>query len=256
MKPRIGITTSPRPKDDCTVDGANRSYASAVLAAGGIPLLLPVLAPDAAAEVLASVDGLLLSGGADVDPARYGAVAIPAVYGVNPERDAWELALLAAAEATAVPTLGICRGAQILNVARGGTLVLDLPDHRVPDRYGEVIHQVVLEPGSLLTQAARCRAIGVNTLHHQAVDVVGRGLRAVGWATDGTIEAVEAVDGAPVLAVQWHPELLPTLPGHPELFRWLVDRAAGRALAVASPSSPLREGHPAWRTTSSAPTPA
>lgn len=256
MQPRIGITSSPRPHDDWVVDGVNRSYATAVHAAGGIPLILPVLDPAAADAVLSTVDALVLSGGGDVDPGRYGADAVPEVYGVDPERDAWELALLEAAEDLGIPVLGICRGSQIINVARGGTLVQHVPGHRVPERSGEVIHQVVLAEGSRLMAVARCRALGVNSLHHQAVDAVGRGLRAVAWATDGTVEAIEAVDGSPVLAVQWHPELLPSFPGHPELFAWLVAEAASEALPAPVYSRSDQDSDLAWPESVSTATPS
>lgn len=224
--PRIGITTCTHQADG-PVESVGRPYVDAVLGAGGIPIVLPVLEPGFAPAVLEGIDGLLLTGGADVDPAAYGGTGHPEVYGVDPARDAWELAL---ARAASVPTLGICRGAQVIGVAAGGTLVAHLPDvtgleHRVRERDRELVHDVDVVAGSRLHAVVGGVRIGVNTLHHQAVDRVGDGLVVSARATDGTIEAVEGVGDRPVLGVQWHPELLTDHEAHHAVFVWLVAAA-------------------------------
>ena len=217
--PRIGITSAP---DDASERAA---YVESVAAAGGSPRVLPILEPAAAPDVLGDLDGLVLSGGGDVDPARYGQAAVPQVYGVDGARDEWELALLRHVSPS-LPVLAICRGAQILNVAAGGTLVQHIDDgHRDRMRSREVVHDVVVEEGTRLHEAVGVDVLGVNTLHHQAVDVVGRGLHVTATAVDGTVEGLEPDDDRPLLAVQWHPELLPGT-AHEGLFRWLVDAAS------------------------------
>lgn len=233
--PRIGITT-------CTHDGlgpveaVKREYVDAVVAAGGVPHLLPILDPALAPVMLRGIDGLLLTGGGDIDPAVYGADQHPEVYGLNPARDAWELAL---ARANTVPVLGICRGSQVLNVAAGGTLVQHLPDitevcHRELERQHDLVHEVDVVPGSRLHAVAGGLRLGVNTLHHQAVDRVGKGLLVSGWSTDGVVEAIEATGDRPVLGVQWHPELLPDHEAHRLVFSWLVAAADTHAASAGA----------------------
>jgi putative glutamine amidotransferase len=250
MAVRIGITASPNEIDGRRIDEATSAYVDCVVRAGGLPVIVPVLDPALAADMVEGFDGLLLSGGGDIEPNRYRGATAPEVCGVNTARDEWELALLPAALDQGVPVLGICRGAQIINVSAGGTLVAHLGDitdavHRDRDRFDQVVHPVDLLAGSRLAGAMGRVHAGVNTLHHQAVDQVGLGLRAVAWSPDGVIEAVEGIAHARVLGVQWHPELLPDVPGHPELFRWLVDEA-GRARtlveAMGAGLSPLAHG--------------
>jgi putative glutamine amidotransferase len=184
-------------------------YLDKVLAAGGIPVVLPAV--PGIADVLARLDGLLLVGGGDVDPARYGAVPHRANGPVNVGRDAAELALLEEALAQRLPVLGICRGLQLLNVALGGTLHQHVPDvvghegHAAGDGVF-VRHAVHLHPRCGLARALRRTTLEVPSLHHQAIDRLGRGLTACGWADDGLIEAAE-LDGHPfTVGVQWHPE--------------------------------------------------
>lgn len=238
VKPKIGVVTSPRGPEGPLLEAVERAYVDAVCRAGGLPILLPVLDPGDAADVLATVDGLLLTGGGDIDPARYGAAPHPSVYGVDAGRDAWELALARAAVGGDVPVLGICRGSQVLNVAAGGSLVQHLPDvsdepHRVPERADQVVHTVDVAEGSRLAAVVGCATLGVNTLHHQAAGVVGSGLAVVATAPDGTIEAIEGRHGCRVLGVQWHPELLPHLAEHADLFAWLVAEAGGASVEEA-----------------------
>lgn len=196
------------------------------MAAGGVPVVLPALDPAYAAEVLAGLDGLLLTGGGDVDPARYGAPSEPECGEPDPARDAWELALAGGASAIAV--LGICRGAQVLNVALGGGLVQHLPgrgiDGHDDERVDGEVHEVAISTGSLAHRLLGTDALRVNTLHHQAIDParIGTGLRVTGTADDGVVEVIEHPDER-VLGVQWHPELLLDRALHQRLFDWVVD---------------------------------
>src|SRR3982751_2175613 len=228
MKPRIVVTTTPATVDDRPVEQVNQSYVDAVVQAGGLPFVLPVLDSDDAGAALLALDGLLVTGGGDVEPSLYGALPVPEVYGLDPARDASELALVRAAARAGVPVLGICRGAQVLNVAFGGSLVQHVPaitrvDHCRRDRAHELVHDVKIDPASLLASVAGGTALGVNSLHHQAVDRLGAGLRAVAWSPDGVVEGLESDDVfARLLGVQWHPELLVDHRAHERLFTWLV----------------------------------
>ena len=185
-------------------------YAVAVEAAGGVPLLLPPVAlPSAAARVVSRIDALVVSGGADVDPGRYGAEPHPRTAGWQPDRDQWELALLTAAEEVQLPVLGICRGMQLMAVHAGGTLDQHTPDlvgHETHspggDAYGAV--EVATEPGSRLAGLVG-PTVEVSCHHHQSV-ASHPGFTAVARATDGTVEAMEATGERYCLAVQWHPE--------------------------------------------------
>lgn len=190
----------------------NTAYVRALESAGLVPLAVPtMLAADRAGAALAAVRGLVLTGGEDVAPDRYGATPHPRLGEVDPVRDAAELALIAAARQRGMPILAICRGIQILNVALGGTLYQDLDSERpgpVPHA-GETSHHAVrVETGSLLERTLGTRSATVNSRHHQAIRDLAPGLRAVAWADDGVIEGAEPADAsAPwMVAVQWHPE--------------------------------------------------
>jgi putative glutamine amidotransferase len=243
MKPRIGLTTTPERIDGRPVEQINRVYVDAVVRAGGVPFVLPALDAADADLALLALDGLLLSGGGDVDPARYGAAPVPEVYGVDPGRDAFETALVLAAARAGLPVLGICRGAQVLNVALGGSLHQHVPavtgqNHSVKDRPYEPVHAVRVTPGSLLAGVVGGTDIAVNSLHHQAVDRVGAGLRAVAWAEDGCVEAIESDGLGRFLGVQWHPELLAGHDAHERLFLWLVIEAGLPVPTATTGSTP------------------
>jgi putative glutamine amidotransferase len=216
-----------------------RSYIRAVQAAGGLALLL---APDPAVTadpdlLLDRVDALLLAGGSDVDPAAYGAEADARTTPPNADRDAFELALAARAMERDVPLLGICRGMQVMNVARGGTLVQHLPDtlghedhRRTPGSFDDADHDVRLRDGSLAARVAGETRHGTKSHHHQGVDAVGAGLEITGWATrDELPEALEDPARRFALGVQWHPEADPVSP----LIGALVDEARDRLAAGA-----------------------
>lgn len=190
-----------------------RNYAQAVLAEGGLPMLAAVVDPDAAPDYVARADALLLSGGADIDPARFDQPPHPHLGVVDPERDAFEIALYRAARAAGKPVLGICRGIQVINVAEGGSLHQHVPalgrgvQHSQADKGGRPHHRVTLAASSRLRGGFGSDAVFVNTYHHQGLDRLGAGLRAVAHADDGLIEAVEGTTGAWLLGVQWHPEM-------------------------------------------------
>ena len=183
-------------------------YPRLVQRAGGLAAMLPPDDPLYAAATVARLDAVVVAGGPDVDPARYGTERSPRTGPPAPERDAWELALIDAALASGTPLLGICRGMQLLNVALGGTLVQHIDGH-VKDIGVFGHHDVTPVPGSLYA-AAVPETSAVPTYHHQSVDRLGEGLRASAHATDGTIEAIELARPARpawALGVQWHPEM-------------------------------------------------
>ncbi|KUO11451.1 gamma-glutamyl-gamma-aminobutyrate hydrolase family protein [Streptomyces sp. DSM 15324] len=205
-------------------------YPRLVQRAGGLAALLPPDAPDHAAATVARLDGLVIAGGPDVEPVRYGAEREPRTGPPARERDAWELALIDAALAAGVPLLGICRGMQLLNVALGGTLTQHIEGHaEVVGVFGS--HPVKPVPGTRYA-AAVPEESAVPAYHHQAVDRLGSGLVASAYAADGTVEAVEpsAPDGW-VLGVQWHPEMGDDL----RVMRALVEAAGAAPPAVTAP---------------------
>jgi putative glutamine amidotransferase len=197
-------------------------YISAIQRAGGVALMLPVdpHVTDEPDLVLDRLDGLVLAGGADVDPAAYGAEPHPATTGTHPARDAFEIALTRRALERDLPLLGVCRGMQLLNVACGGTLIQHLPeslgheDHRrSPGSWENADHDVRLQEGSLAAAAAGETLHATKSHHHQAIDAVGDGLVVTGWATiDDLPETVEHPGHRYALGVQWHPEADPASP--------------------------------------------
>lgn len=247
--PRIGLTTSVSTQ---TTNGEVRTsydmpsdYVRAVRAAGGLPVLLPP-GEDHLDAILDLVDGLIFIGGADIDPARFGESPHPRTAGINEEHDEFELALLQRAWERDVPTLCICRGIQVLNVARGGTLYQDLPD-QYPDAHmhqqrdqgmqrGDIGHDVALAAGdNPLRRIMGADTIDVNTFHHQAIRDVAPGLEVLATAPDGVIEAVHDPSRSFLLGVQWHPEGLAAQKAEElALFQELIAKATARRGALAS----------------------
>jgi putative glutamine amidotransferase len=222
--------------------GLNSAYVRSVVAAGGVPLVLsPLMGHSYAARALDGVDGLVLTGGEDVDPSWYNAELSPRTNPPDRDRDLFELALFAAARQRELPILGICRGIQLVNVALGGTLYQDLPserpgpvDHNRSGARADRSHAIRLTPGSLAAEALGATALRVNSFHHQGVRDLAPKLVATGWSEDDLIEVVESAAGEPwVLAVQWHPEEMHADAHAPDrgLFAALVERAGATAAA-------------------------
>ncbi|HEY0398791.1 MAG TPA: gamma-glutamyl-gamma-aminobutyrate hydrolase family protein [Acidimicrobiia bacterium] len=212
------------------------AYVDAVSRAGGDPVIVPpVLLDDESASVrLSRFDGLLLTGGGDIDPALYGQETRPEVAHVNPARDEFEIPLVRAAIDRALPTLCICRGAQVLNVALGGTLHQHIRDreelvaHRNDDGSDGVLHEVRAQPGSRVMKAMGVERVRTFSHHHQALADVGTGLVPVAWAEDGLLEGVELDEGW-VLGLQWHAEATAAAdPTQQAIFDALVREASNR----------------------------
>jgi putative glutamine amidotransferase len=213
----------------------NSTYIIALESAGLIPIVIPPLAsPDHARSILERVDGLLLTGGEDVDPALYGQDRIDKCGEPNKARDETEIALSLAARELGKPLLAICRGPQVLNVAFGGTLIQDIPSqatgslrHNADDARSSRIHDVSIEPDSLTARAIGATKVSVNSLHHQSVKDIAPGFRVAATAPDGIVEAIEW-DGADwwAMGVQWHPEEMNDSPEPWDrgLFRAFADR--------------------------------
>ena len=210
--PAVVVTAPRRLVDGRERVTLNTAYVRALESAGLVPLAVPtMLAADRAGAALAAVRGLVLTGGEDVAPDRYGAAPHPRLGEVDPVRDAAELALITAARARRLPILAICRGIQILNVALGGTLYQDLESERpsaVPHSDETSRHAVRVEAGSLLERTLGTRSTTVNSRHHQAIRDLAPRLKAVAWADDGVIEGAEPANANEgwIVAVQWHPE--------------------------------------------------
>lgn len=242
MPVRIGITGGlgavPGLEPD---DKPTRDFWLAIRQAGGEPWVLPSLDPAGAAEHLAGLDGVLFTGGADIDPVHYGELPHPKLGSLDPARDAFELALFRLAWACPrLPIFGVCRGMQLMNVALGGTLYQDLPsqhpskiNHADRHRKDQHVHTVRFVPTTSIGQVLgdlddTASLAGVNSLHHQAVKDLAPGLAAVAWAPDGVIEAVETTEGGFRMAVQWHPEILAPLETVSQgLFRLFILAAHG-----------------------------
>jgi len=233
---RIAVSGVVRTWDGADRTGVNTAYVRALLAAGGVPLILsPLMGASLAGSALDGCDGLLLTGGEDIHPSWYGADPSPLLSSPSRERDLFELALFAVARQRELPILGVCRGIQLINVALGGTLFQDLPserpgtvDHSPLGARDDRSHTVRIQPGSRTAAALETTSVTVNSVHHQAIKDLAPGLIASGWTNDGLIEAAESGPGASwILAVQWHPEEMHADRLAPEhgLFSALVNEA-------------------------------
>jgi len=246
--PLIGITCNTLAATDTRPLGfrLNQAYARAVIEAGGAPVLIPIFGEGEALRATFDVlAGLLLPGGADVDPTRYGAAPHPMSGEADPLLDETELALARWALDEGKPVLGICRGLQCLNVAAGGTLLQDVPTevpnvlpHNVDPR-DAIAHSILVEAVSQLADILGMTTVEVNSRHHQAVRELGSGFVATAWAPDGVIEGIEWRDSPFAVAVQFHPEEL--VPGHAaseRLFQRFVAAAGGQASRASSAARP------------------
>jgi putative glutamine amidotransferase len=234
FRPLIGITVGPDRIRTGFVS-VRSDYVKAVEAAGGMPLLLAPMSPKDTGPLLERLDGIVLSGGEDVDPEWYGQALHPTVTEVTPERDHFEIALAREALSRDRPLLAICRGQQVLNVATGGTLIQDVPsivsgavDHDPKRERWELAHHVRVLPGSRLRRILGEDEVAVNSFHHQVVQDLGAGLVASAWSIgDELVEGVEAPDRRFVVGVQWHPESLwDRRPSFQSLFEALVSASA------------------------------
>jgi putative glutamine amidotransferase len=242
MKPRIGITPSPSTDDlgyatfyrFCLSD----TYVRSVIAAGGIPVILPTIVDDIA-ESLAAIDGLILSGGGDMDPTLFGDTeSHPRTYGIDDARDSFEIAAYTIARQRDLPVLCICRGIQVMNVALGGTLYQDVADqvhNSIVHRQSELgktrddtCHTVFLKPGdNPIRSMVGTDQLETNSYHHQSVNDIAPGLRLAATTGDGVVEALWDPQMRFGIGVQWHPEMLAShRPEHAVFFRALVEQAA------------------------------
>ena len=209
-------------------------YATAIERAGGIPVVIPPNATRSIPDLIERIDGLCVSGGPDIDPVAYATDPSPDLGPTDAAVDRFELDLAREAFRRDLPVFAICRGMQILNVALSGSLIQHLPDitaiaHR-QDEAGTVPgHEIEIEPGTRLAEAAAGTRAAVNTFHHQAIDRIGAGLEVTARAPDGTIEAIESIEHRFVVGVQWHAELAGPRDLESRLFADLVDAAAATA---------------------------
>lgn len=264
MRPLIALTTSelrhPEPKELLPHADAGREemvlgygYLRALAAAGAAPVVMPPLDPEMVPSLLAGAAGVCLSGGPDVEPSVYGAERGPKTGSSDPAVDRFEIAVVREAERRGLPLLAICRGAQVLNVARGGDLYQHLPDEvgmavdHLRDQPGDPViwHEVVLEPDSLLARSLGTDRLGVNSFHHQAPKRLGEGLRPVGHAGDGVVEGMEDPERAFEVGVQWHPEAIADRPEHAALLAAFVAAARRYAESTASTASTAAGSHAA-----------
>jgi putative glutamine amidotransferase len=235
--PIIAVSATSVVVDDRARVRLNQSYVDALQRAGAVPLVVPPLDPDAADALISRVDGLLLSGGDDVDPRLYGEEPHPRTDPPNAACDRSEISLVRAARVRRLPTLAICRGVQLVNVAFGGTLIQDIPSqvtqalaHDRPSERAARVHAVGFDPASTLRRVIGDNRITANSMHHQAVDRPGEGLRVCARADDGLVEALEwSDDDWWMLGVQWHPEELDQTPED-----WDRSLFAGFLAAVSS----------------------
>ena len=250
-KPLIGVTTSevrkaarsnPKPEGDPQQRemALGMLYMRAVERAGGLPVVLPPMALEEVPALLGHLNGVCLSGGPDIDPSGYGVDPHPELGDTEPTLDAFELAVAQEADQRGLPLLGVCRGAQAMNIARGGTLHQHIPDitdgkidHRQTDSGDKTAHEIRIEKGSRLESIIGETTTAVNSFHHQAIDRLGRDLTPVAWAPDGTIEAIEGIPAEPLfVGVQWHAESLVDRADNLSLFQTLVSEASSKPSGV------------------------
>jgi len=246
-QPAIALTATTEVIRDLLRTRLNVAYTAAARTAGLRPYILPVLAADDANTMLEGMDGLLLTGGEDIGPEHYGERPHPSVAGVHDGRDAFELALVRAARARGLPTLAVCRGMQVANVALGGTLVQDIPSqlsgalaHAGGGARSDRTHSVHLTPGSRLARACGATEFTVNSSHHQSLGRIAPGLVVTALAPDGVIEGVEWNDDAWwMLGAQWHPEELVATkePWDRALFTAFAEAARRHAVSSADASA-------------------
>jgi putative glutamine amidotransferase len=232
-RPLIGVTIGPEAEGSGYLR-LRSTYPRAIEQAGGVPVLVPPLQDASLTDLLEKLDGLVLPGGLDVDPACYGEQRQPRTE-VNAELDALELSVARWALASEVPTLGICRGQQLLNVACGGKLIQHIEHHRQGEPRDRLTHALEVDPASRLADILGAR-LEVNTHHHQAIrpDALGHGLRPVAWSPDGIVEAVESDTHPWLLAVQFHPEDLVAFHAPSQrLFEAFVQACLQRQFAAA-----------------------
>ncbi|MFN2611737.1 MAG: gamma-glutamyl-gamma-aminobutyrate hydrolase family protein [Solirubrobacterales bacterium] len=246
-RPLIGITTSEVRRAETieqTAEGdpprhemaLGLTYLRAIESAGGIPVVMPPLHSDAIEPLLDRLNGICLSGGPDLDPESYHGPRHPNLGPTEPELDRFELEIAAAADQRGKPILAICRGAQAINVARGGSLLQHIPEaqekavNRVAHRQKEpgdvVTHEIEIEASSLLGQVIGGEQAAVNSFHHQAAEQLGAGLVPVAWAPDGILEGLEDPERPFLVGVQWHAECLVDRPEQLALFRAFVEASA------------------------------
>ena len=234
--PLIGLTASHGKSLGHPTSYVMEAYVQALERAGALPVLVPLGLPEAAlAGILGRLDGLLFTGGGDVDPDRYRSQDHPLLSNVDGERDRTELALFECVRRAGLPYLGICRGLQLINVALGGSLYEDVLDQRpgaLRHQFGEgykprdfLAHAVTVDPGSRLASITGSTGEQVNSLHHQGIRELAPGLRAAAFAPDGLVEAIEDPAAPFALAVQWHPEWLPERPVSAAIFEAFIAAA-------------------------------
>ncbi len=241
-RPLIGVTTSEVRRAETVTPmqegdpprkemALGLTYLRAIEDAGGLPVVIPPLPPDAVEALLQRFDGICLSGGPDIHPRIYGEDEHPELGPTEPDLDLAELVVARSADKLGVPVLAICRGAQALNIARGGTLFQHIPEleqtgaieHRQDNLSDDATHRVRIEPESKLADVLGEQEVWVNSFHHQAIASLGEGLKAVAWAEDDLIEGVEDPEREFVIGVQWHAETLDHRPEGAALFRRFVE---------------------------------
>ncbi|MFC2065133.1 gamma-glutamyl-gamma-aminobutyrate hydrolase family protein [Chloroflexota bacterium] len=237
-KPIIGITTSNDQYIGYPSVYLLKAYVDAILVADGIPVLIPSKTPEPSwTQLLEQLDGVLFSGGGDISPDSYNGVDHTSLSGVDLSRDQIEIPMIKHVIQNNIPFLGICRGFQVLNVALGGSLYLDLsskkPDSIKHDYFpgyqrDHLAHQVEIEPDSTIGKIMGSSSIKVNSLHHQGIEIIADMLKPVGFASDGLVEAVEVSGHQFGIAVQWHPECLLDIPQMKSLFVTFINASENR----------------------------